>query len=119
MTIAWLRALTYSVTVKRGQMVKSASGSTKFVYTAIVATGLACSIQDDGGRMEQDDLGNLPARKKRVIADVDFEVVQQNDLLVDEDTGETYKVFHVHYVNNPNAPHYEANVEQWVPAGDL
>jgi hypothetical protein len=119
LSTAWLRALTYSVTVKRGETVKSASGSTKFVYNTVVTTGLACSLQDDGGRMEQDEFGNVPARKKRVIADVDFSVVQQNDLLEDEDTGETYKVVHTHYVNNPNAPHYEANVEQWVPAGDL
>lgn len=119
MATAWLRALTYSVTVKRGAAQKSASGSTRFVYDAVVAEGLACSLQDAGGRMEQDELGNLPARKKRVIADVDFSVVRQNDLLVDEDSGETYKVFHVHYVNSPNAPHYEADVEQWVPAGDL
>jgi len=113
----WLRALTYTVTVKRNTTQKSASGSTKFVYS-VVASGIACSIQDAGGRMEMDEHGNIPGRKKSVIADVDFEVVRQNDLLVDDVTGQTYKVFHTHFVNNPNAPHYEAQVEEWVPAGD-
>ena len=116
---AWSRALTHSVTVKRNTTHKSASGATKFVY-ARLATGLRCSIQDASGnsRMEVDDFGVLPARKHSVVADVDFSVVRQNDLLVDEDSGETFKVFHTHYVNHPNAPHYEANIEEWVPSGD-
>ncbi len=116
MTTAWLQALTYSVSVRRNTTQVSLSGATKFAY-ATIATGLACSLQDSGGRMEQDELGQLPARKKTVIADVDFAVVRQNDLLVDEVSGETYKVFHTHFVNNANAPHYEADVEQWVPGG--
>ena len=119
MSSAWARALTYTVTVKRAETQRSASGSTKFAYSTVVATGLACSIQDAGGRMKQDDLGNIPARRKRVLADVDFAVVRQNDLLVDEESGETFKVFHTHYVNSPNAPHYEADAETWVPAENL
>lgn len=118
MSGAWLRALTYTVTVKRSSQNKSASGATRYVYDQVIASGLACSIQDDGGRQVADEFGNIPSRKKKIIADVDFEVVRQNDLLVDDVTGQTYKVFHTHYVNNPNAPHYEAQAEEWVPSGD-
>lgn len=117
MSTAWLRALTYRVTVKRQTTSKSGSGSTKFAYGTVVATGLACSIQDAGGRMSQDDEGQIPARKKNIIANVDFSVVQQGDLLVDDVTGQSYRVFHSHFVNNPNAPHYEALAEEWVPSG--
>lgn len=114
---AWGRALTYSVTIKRSSTNTSSSGVTKFVYDQIIATGLLCSIQDYGGRLKQDDLGQFGLRKKSIIADVDFAVVEQNDLLVDGETGISYRVTHIHFVNDPNAPHYEAIGEQWVPGG--
>lgn len=116
---AWHRALTYLVTVKRQSAQVSASGVSTFTYGE-VAAGLACSLQDAGGRQTQDDAGQTPSRKKRVLFDAAAAgVVLQGDLLVLEnvDPGQTYRVTHTHVVNSPNAPHVEADAEAWPPGG--
>ncbi len=116
---AWRRALQHVVTVRRNTTVVSASGATKFVY-ADVATGLRCSLQDKGGRLQQMELGQLPKRIKSAIFGAEAQVIlQQNDLLVLENVkvGETYRVTHLHTVPDRNAPHVEAEVEQWSPSG--
>jgi hypothetical protein len=117
---AWHRALTYRVTVKRQSTQVSASGVSTFVYT-MVAEDVACSLQDAGGRQTQDDVGQTPSRKKRVIFDyvAAAGIVLQGDLLVLEnvDVGQTYRVTHTHTVNHPNAPHIEADAEAWAPGG--
>jgi hypothetical protein len=114
---AWRKALQHVVTVRRNTTAVSPSGATKFVY-ADVAT-LRCSLQDRGGRLRQDDLGQVPGRSKSAIFGSEAAaVLQQNDLLV-VTAGEsgTYRITHIHIVPDKNAPHVEAVVEQWAPSG--
>ena len=117
--VAWRRALQHVVTVRRNTTAVSPSGATMFVY-ADVATGLRCTLQDGGGRMRQDDLGQLPGRVKTALFGAEaIAVLQQNDLLVLENVkpGETYRVTALHTVADRNARHVSADVEQWAPSG--
>lgn len=117
--VAWRRALQHVVTVRRNTTAVSPSGATSFVY-ADVATGLRCSLQDGGGRLRQDDLGQTPKRIKSAIFGREaISILRQNDLLVLENVkvGETYRITHLHTVPERNAPHVEATVEQWAPSG--
>ena len=118
MGTAWRRALTHTVTVRRNTTEKSSSGATKFVY-ADVLSGVPCSLQDAGGRLKQDELGQKGLRKKSALFGDEMMggVLQQNDLIVDSASGLVYRLTHVHDVVDLNAPHVECMAEQWVPGG--
>lgn len=118
---AWRRALRHLVTVKRSDTTTTASGSTKFNY-AVVAEHLRASVQDAGGRMTQDDLGQRPARKASGVFGPEADpVLRQNDLLVLEtvDPGKTFRVVHLHRSAGPGGTlhHVEAALEQVVTEG--
>ena len=118
--IAWRRALVHTATVRRNTTTVSASGSTSFHY-ADVLTGVTCSVQDDAGRLLQADVGQMGLRKASVLfGDEMLGLLQQNDLLALEpvdDGGRVYRLTHIHEVQDLNAPHVEAEAEQYVPAG--
>ena len=123
MSAIWRRALHFTVTVKRNTTSVSASGASQFVY-ATIATGLACSIQSgSGGRMRQEDVGQVAGKKHSAIfGEEALGLLQQNDLIIVENAvggGETFKLYHVHEIIDPNAPHVECDVESWVPAGGV
>lgn len=114
MGTAWRKALHFLVTVKRNTTVVSASGSTKFAYATIL-TGVAASVQANGGRMKQDDEGQLGMRKTSVLFGEEMiGQLQQNDIIVLEnnDIGRQYRLTNVHEVIDPNAPHVETVAEQ-------
>lgn len=116
---AFRRAMRHRVTVKRDATTTSASGATRFNYATLLS-GVRCSLQDAGGRMRQDDVGQVAGRKKTAIFGLEMAtVLQQNDLLVLEnfDVGATYKIFHLHTSVGGQGSHVEASVEQLPSAG--
>lgn len=123
-SISWRRALRTLVTVKRNTTATSDTGATRFVY-ATVAEHVRCSMQDAGGRLRQDDLGQVAGRKKSVTFGPEADV-QQNDLIVVEGgggvpTGLTFRITHFHQSidNGGTIHHQESLAEQWVPSGEL
>jgi len=117
---AWRKALHFTATVKRNTTSVSASGATTFVYSTVLS-GVLCSVQNNTGRMKQDDEAQIGGRKKTVLFGEEMlGLLRQNDLIVLEssaDAGATYRLVNVHEVVDPNAPHVECQAEQYVPAG--
>lgn len=117
MGTAWRYALQFSATVKRNTTSVSKSGATKFVYTTI-ATGVLCSVQYSGGRMKQEDAGQKGLRKVDLLFGEEMiGQLQQNDLLVLDQDGRTFRITSLHEVIDQNAPHVEGVGEQRVSAG--
>lgn len=119
MSTAWRKALHFTATVKRNTTSVSASGATKFVY-ATIFTGVQCSVQYQGGRLRQDDPGQMGLRKNSALFGEEMiGQLRQNDIIVLEnsDVGRTYRLTSVHEVIDPNAPHVECVAEQVVTAG--
>lgn len=119
MGILWRKALHFRVTVQRNTTSVSASGSTKFVYSTILS-GVAASVQYQGGRLRQDDAGQMGLRKNSALFGEEMiGQLQQNDIIILEnnDIGRKYRLTSVHEVIDPNAPHVETIIEQVVSAG--
>lgn len=108
------------MTIKRNTTATSATGATKFVY-AVVATQVLCTIQNSSGRLRQDDLGQIGGRKKTAVFGPEADL-QQNDLVVVEKVGGlTFRIVNLHQavaLSGSAVHHQEAQIEQWVPAGD-
>lgn len=106
------------MTVKRNTTATSATGTTKFSYDT-VAEHVLCSMQDGGGsRLKQDDVGQVGGRRHSATFGPEADL-QQNDLVVEEVGGETFRVVHVHeaFGEGGAVHHKETTVEQWIPAG--
>lgn len=116
----WRRSLRYTVTIQRETTERSASGSTKFTF-ADLYTGVKASIQSGGGRMRQLDVGQDPGVKHLALFGAEMmDLLRQGDLLVVEgpiEAGRKFKLYHVHNVPDPNAPHVECDIESWLPGG--
>jgi hypothetical protein len=111
---AWRRLLRHRVTIQRNTTTTSASGATKFNY-ATVATGVRCSVQDRGGRMRQDDVGQIPARQKSLVCGAEVDLRQTDHVVLEN--FEVGKVFVVTHTHNSVGDHLEAVLEQVVTEG--
>lgn len=117
MTTAWRYALQFTATLRRNTTSVSASGATRFVYADIL-TGVLVSVQESGGRLRQDDVGQKGLRKVDLIFGEEMlGVLKQNDLLVLDLDGRTFRITHLHEIVDLNAPHVEGIGEQVVSAG--
>jgi hypothetical protein len=107
--------------VRRNATSTAVSGASKFNYSTVLEH-LAASVQDAGGRMRQDEFGQVPIRKASGVFGPEASgVLQQNDLLVLENIapGQTYRVVHLHRSAGPGGSlhHVEAALEQVVTEG--
>lgn len=114
---AYRRFLWHRATVKRNTTSQSSTGVTKFVYV-IVFSDVPCNVQDDSGRMKQDEQGQTTGKKVSVLFAREWVgLLQHNDLLIVN--GATFRITHAHQSWYQGPHHVEIQAEVFVPAGDV
>jgi len=114
---AYRRFLWHRATVRRNTTVQSATGVSKFVYSDLF-TQVACNVQDAGGRMRQDENGQMSGKKLRVIFAKEWAgKFQHNDLIVVN--GATFRMTHIHDSWYNGSHHVEVDAEFYAPTGDV
>ena len=111
---AYRRFLWNSATVKRNTTAQSSTGVSTFVYSTILED-VPCNIQNRGGRLRQDEFGQVTGQKYFVLfAREMVGELQANDLLVVN--GHTFRIVHAHESWYVDAHHVECEVEPYIPA---
>lgn len=114
---AYRRFLWHRAEIKRNTTAQSATGVTKFIY-ATVYSGVPCNIQDNAGRMKQDEQGQTTGKKVSVIFAKEWAgLLQHNDLLIVN--GASFRITHAHSSWYFSPHHVEIQAEVYVPAGDI